>query len=112
MAVGAEWGCSQRISKRTRLLRQAAFSDPETNVIDTRYDAGRKLDKVKIAELANREWAKAYRNVAVTGTLGGESPGSSEPVWRIELGQHLIVNRVQFCLEVVWKAIAEACEIF
>ena len=33
MIVDAEWD-SRRINKRTRLLRQAAFSDPEANVID------------------------------------------------------------------------------
>ena len=38
MIVDAEWD-SRRINKRTRLLRQAAFSDPEANVIDIRYDA-------------------------------------------------------------------------
>lgn len=54
MTVGAEWD-SRRIDKRTRLLRQAAFSDPETSAIDIRYDADRKLDKVEIAELANCE---------------------------------------------------------
>ena len=35
MIVDAEWD-SRRINKRTRLLRQAAFSDPEANVIDIR----------------------------------------------------------------------------
>ena len=67
MIVDAEWD-SRRINKRTRLLRQAAFSDPEANVIDIRYDADRKLDKVKIAELANCEWVKAHRNVVITGS--------------------------------------------
>lgn len=69
MIVDAEWD-SRRINKRTRLLRQAAFSDPEANVIDIRYDADRKLDKVKIAELANCEWVKAHRNVLITGASG------------------------------------------
>ena len=69
MIVDAEWD-SRRINKRTRLLRQAAFSDPEANVIDIRYDADRKLDKVKIAELANCEWVKAHRNVVITGASG------------------------------------------
>ena len=64
MIVDAEWD-SRRINKRTRLLRQAAFSDPEANVIDIRYDADRKLDKVKIAGLANCEWVKAHRNVLI-----------------------------------------------
>ena len=59
-----------------RLLRQAAFSDPEANVIDIRYDADRKLDKVKIAELANCEWVKAHRNVLITGASGAGSRGS------------------------------------
>ena len=34
MIVDAEWD-SRRINKRTRLLRQAAFSDPEANVVIT-----------------------------------------------------------------------------
>lgn len=69
MIVDAEWD-SRRINKRTRLLRQAAFSDPEANVIDIRYDADRKLDKARIAELANCEWVKAHRNVVITGASG------------------------------------------
>lgn len=69
MIVDAEWD-SRRINKRTRLLRQAAFFDPEANVIDIRYDADRKLDKVKIAELTNCDWAKAHRNVVITGASG------------------------------------------
>ena len=73
MIVDAEWD-SRRINKRTRLLRQAAFSDPEANVIDIRYDADRKLDKVKIAELANCEWVKAHRNVVITGASGAGMP--------------------------------------
>lgn len=69
MIVDAEWD-GRRINKRTRLLRQAGFSDPEANVIDIRYDADRKLDKAKMIELSNCGWVKARRNVVITGASG------------------------------------------
>ena len=40
MIVDAEWD-ARRINGRTRLLRQAGFSDPEANIADVRYDADR-----------------------------------------------------------------------
>lgn len=36
MIVDAEWD-ARRINRRTRLLRQAGFSDPEANIADVRY---------------------------------------------------------------------------
>ena len=69
MVVDAEWD-ARRANKRTRLLRQAAFAEPEANVADVRYDADRKLDRAKIAELSNCEWIKNHRNVLVTGASG------------------------------------------
>lgn len=69
MIVDAEWD-ARRANKRTRLLRQAGFSDPEANVCDIRYDADRKLDKAKMVELANCEWVRNRRNVVVTGATG------------------------------------------
>ena len=69
MIVDAEWD-ARRVNKRTRLLRQAGFSDPEANVADIRYDADRKLDKAKMVELSNCEWVRNHRNVLVTGASG------------------------------------------
>ena len=45
MLVDAEWG-SRRSNKRVRLLRAAGLAEPGANVMDVRYDADRKLDKV------------------------------------------------------------------
>jgi DNA replication protein DnaC len=69
MIVDAEWD-ARRVNKRTRLLRQAGFSDPEANVADIRYDADRKLDKAKMVELSNCEWIRNHRNVIITGASG------------------------------------------
>lgn len=69
MIVDAEWD-ARRVNKRTRLLRQAGFSDPEANVADIRYDADRKLDKAKMVELSNCEWVRNHRSVLVTGASG------------------------------------------
>lgn len=69
MIVDAEWD-ARRINKRTRLLRQAGFSDPEANVLDIRYDADRKLDKTRITELSNCGWIRDKRNVIITGASG------------------------------------------
>lgn len=69
MIVDAERG-ARRVNKRTRLLRQAGFSDPEANVADIRYDADRKLDKAKMVELSSCEWIRSHRNVMITGASG------------------------------------------
>lgn len=69
MIVDAEWD-ARRANRRTRLLRQAGFSDPEANVSDIRYDADRKLDKAKMMELSNCEWIRNKRNVVITGASG------------------------------------------
>ena len=61
---------ARRVNKRTRLLRQAGFPEPEANVADVRYDPDRKLDKVRIAELSNCEWTRSHRNVLLTGASG------------------------------------------
>ena len=69
MIVDAEWD-ARRVNKRTRLLRQAGFPEPEANVADVHYDPDRKLDKVRIAELSNCEWIRNHRNVLLTGASG------------------------------------------
>lgn len=69
MIVDAEWD-ARRVNKRTRLLRQAGFSDPEANVADIRYDADRRLDRGKMAELSNCGWIRDHRNVVITGASG------------------------------------------
>ena len=69
MIVDVEWD-ARRVNKRTRLLRQAGFPEPEANVADVHYDPDRKLDKVKIAELSNCEWIRNHRNVLLTGASG------------------------------------------
>ncbi|MCQ5090950.1 ATP-binding protein [Slackia exigua] len=69
MIVDAEWD-ARRVNKRTRLPRQAGFSEPEASVFDIRYDADRKLDRAKIVELSNCEWVRNHRNVLITGASG------------------------------------------
>lgn len=69
MVVDAEWD-ARRVNKRTRLLRQAGFSDPEANVADIRYDADRRLDKTRMTELSSCEWVRNHRNVLITGASG------------------------------------------
>lgn len=69
MIVDAEWD-ARRVNKRMRLLRQAAFSAPDANVADIRYDPDRKLDRDRIVELAGCSWIREARNVVVTGATG------------------------------------------
>ena len=69
LLVDAEWD-SRRINKRTRLLRSANFSVREANICDIHYDADRKLDKAKMAELAQCKWIDEGLNVIITGSTG------------------------------------------
>jgi len=69
MIVDAEWD-ARRVNKRMRLLRQAAFSAPDANVADVRYDPDRKLDRERIVDLAGCGWIRDARNVVITGTTG------------------------------------------
>ena len=69
MIVDAEWD-ARRVNRRMRLLRQAAFSAPDANVADVRYDPDRKLDRDRIVELAGCGWIREARNVVVTGATG------------------------------------------
>lgn len=69
MLVDAEWD-ARRANKRTRLLRQAAFCDPDANVCGVRYDPDRALDRAKVMELSNCTWVDAARNLIITGASG------------------------------------------
>lgn len=69
MLVDAEWD-ARRANKRTRLLRQAAFCDPDASVCDVRYDPDRALDRAKVMELSNCTWVDAARNLIITGASG------------------------------------------
>lgn len=69
MIVDAEWD-ARRANKRTRLLRAAAFPEPDANVADVKYDHDRRLDKGQILELSNCKWIDMHRNVIVTGASG------------------------------------------
>lgn len=69
MLVDAEWD-ARRINKRTRLLRQAGFCEPEANVMDIRYDVDRKLNKSKMMELSNCTWIKDRKNIVFAGASG------------------------------------------
>ena len=69
MIVDAEWD-ARRVNKRVRLLRQAAFSAPDANVADVRYDPDRELDRGRVVDLAGCGWIRDARNVVVTGTTG------------------------------------------
>ena len=69
MLVDAEWD-ARRANKRTRLLRQAAFCDPDANGCDVRYDPDRALDRAKVMELSNCTWVDAARNLIITGASG------------------------------------------
>ncbi len=80
MIVDAEWD-ARRVNKRMRLLRQAAFSAPDANIADVRYDPDRKLDRGRIVDLAGCGWIRGARNVVITGATGsgktwiGRAPG-------------------------------------
>lgn len=69
MIVDAEWD-ARRVNRRMRLLRQAAFSAPDANIADVRYDPDRKLDRDRIVDLAGCGWIREARNVVVTGATG------------------------------------------
>lgn len=69
MVVDAEWD-ARRVNKRTRLLRQAAFAEPEANVTDVIYDSDRGLDRARILELSNCGWIREKRSIIITGASG------------------------------------------
>ena len=69
MIVDAERDARQA-NKRTRLLRQAGFSDPEANVSNVLYYEDRKLDKIQVMELSNCKWVRNRRIVITTGASG------------------------------------------
>ena len=69
MLIDAEWD-ARRANKRTRLLRQAGFPEPDANICDVRYDPDRKLDRARMMDLSNCKWVDAGRNLIVTGASG------------------------------------------
>lgn len=80
MLVDAEWD-ARRANKRTRLLRQAAFCDPDANACDVRYDPDRALDRAKVMELSNCTWVDAARNLIITGASGAGNSRGWHALW-------------------------------
>ena len=53
-----------------RLIRNAAFDQPEAYIEDINYSSGRKLNRERIRRLASCEYITEYRNLFITGATG------------------------------------------
>jgi len=57
-------------NRRSRLIHNAEFDQPEASIMDINYTSGRKLNKSLIQRLASCEYISDYRNIFITGATG------------------------------------------
>lgn len=53
-----------------RLIKKAAFDQPEASILDINYTSGRKLNRELITRLATCEYITEHRNLFITGATG------------------------------------------
>lgn len=69
LLVDAEY-THRKNNRLKRLIRNAAFDQPEASIADINYVSGRKLNKELINRLATCEYIIDYRNIFITGATG------------------------------------------
>lgn len=61
---------ARKNNKRKRLIKNAAFDQPQANIHDINYTSGRKLDKSFIKRLSSCEYIQEKHNIIITGATG------------------------------------------
>ena len=69
MLVDAEY-TNRRNNSLKRLIKGAAFDQPEAHISAIDYTSGRKLNRTLIERLATCEYIAEYRNIFITGATG------------------------------------------
>lgn len=69
MLVDIEFS-SRKNNRLKRLIRNAAFGQPDASIMDINYTSGRKLNKELIKRLATSEYIAEHRNLFITGATG------------------------------------------
>lgn len=57
-------------NRRARLMKSAAFDQPQANIHDINYTAGRKLNRELIERLTTCEYIQEKHNIIITGSTG------------------------------------------
>ena len=58
---------SRKNNRLKRLIRNAAFDQPDASIMDINYTSGRKMNKELIKRLATCEYIAEHRNLFITG---------------------------------------------
>lgn len=61
---------ARKDNKRKRLIKRAAFDQPQANIHDINYTSGRKLNKSFIERLSTCEYIQDKHNIIITGATG------------------------------------------
>lgn len=61
---------TRKDNKRKRLIKKAAFDQPQANIHDINYTSGRKLNKSFIERLSTCEYIQNKHNIIITGATG------------------------------------------
>lgn len=61
---------TRKDNKRKRLIKRAAFDQPQANIHDINYTSGRKLNKSFIERLSTCEYIQDKHNIIITGATG------------------------------------------
>ena len=69
MLVDIEYS-NRKNNRQKRLIRNAGFYQPETNIMDINYTSGHRLNKELINRLATCEYISEHRNLFITGATG------------------------------------------
>ena len=69
MLVDVEY-TSRKNNSLKRLIRSAAFDQPDAYVADINYTSGRKLNRTLIERLSTCEYIAEHRDIFITGATG------------------------------------------
>lgn len=69
MIVDIEY-VKRKNNRRSRLIRNAEFDQPDASIMDINYTSGRKLNKSLIQRLATCDYIPDNRNIFITGATG------------------------------------------
>lgn len=69
MLIDVEYN-SRKNNRPKRLIRQAAFEQPDASIATIDYHSGRKLNKTSISRLATCEYITEHRYIFITGANG------------------------------------------
>ena len=85
MLVDAEY-TNRKNNSLKRLIKGAAFDQPEAHIAAIDYTSGRKLNRALIERLATCEYIVEHRNIFITGATG-----SGKTYICIGIGEHCYI---------------------